>query len=73
MRAIRIPGEQPEEGEWTSLNTEAHLRSVFFGRSETIVIVDGEVDLGEFGYIYFVDWDQLRARKRTVQVQIMGE
>ena len=68
-----IPGEQPEEGEWTSLNTEAHLRSVFFGRSETIVIVDGEVDLGEFGYIYFVDWDQLRARKRTVQVQIMGE
>ena len=67
-----IPGEQPEEGAWTSLNTEAHLRSVFFGRSETIVIVDGQVDLGEFGYVYFVDWDQLRARKRTVQVQVMG-
>ena len=62
-----------EEGEWTSLNTEAHLRSVFFGRSETIVIVDGEMDLGEFGYVYFIDWDYIRARKRVVQVQIQGE
>jgi secondary thiamine-phosphate synthase enzyme len=62
-----------EEGEWTSLNTEAHLRSVFFGRSETIVMIDGELDMGEFGYIYFVDWDQLRGRKRVCQVQIMGE
>ena len=62
-----------EEGEWTSLNTEAHLRSVFFGRSETIVMIDSELDMGEFGYIYFVDWDQLRGRKRVCQVQIMGE
>ena len=62
-----------EEGEWTSLNTEAHLRSVFFGRSETIVACDGELDLGDFGYVYFIDWDQVRARKRTVDVQIIGE
>ena len=38
-----------EEGEWTSLNTDAHLRSVFFGRSETIVVTDGELQLGDFG------------------------
>jgi len=62
-----------EEGEWTSLNTDAHLRSVIFGRSETIVIVDGELQLGDFGYIYFVDWDQLRSRKRICQVQLIGE
>jgi secondary thiamine-phosphate synthase enzyme len=62
-----------EVGEWTSLNTEAHLRSCFFGRSETIVIAEGEMDLGEFGYVYFIDWDQVRARPRTVQVQIIGE
>lgn len=65
--------EAKEVGEWTSLNTDAHLRSVFFGRSETIVVVDGALDLGEFGYIYFVDWDQIRDRKRVCQVQIMGE
>ncbi|MDL2218254.1 YjbQ family protein [Christensenellaceae bacterium OttesenSCG-928-M15] len=62
-----------EPGPWTSLNTDGHLRSVFFGRSESIVIIDGEVDLGEFGYVYFVDWDQVRARKRQVQIQIIGE
>lgn len=62
-----------EEGEWTSLNTDGHLRSVIFGRSETIVLVDEKLSLGEFGYIYFVDWDQLRARKRVCEVQIIGE
>jgi len=54
-------------------NTDAHLRSSLIGRSETIVLVDGEMDLGEFGCIYFIDFDQTRARERTVQVQIVGE
>ena len=62
-----------EEGEWTSLNTDAHLRSVFFGRSVTIPIIDGEVQLGDFGFVYFIDWDQVRARKRTCMVTITGE
>lgn len=65
--------EAKEVGEWTSLNTDAHLRSVFFGRSETIIAEDGKLDLGEFGYIYFVDWDQIRDRERVCQVQIIGE
>ena len=54
-------------------NTDAHLRSALTGRSETIVLIDGKMDLGEFGYIYFIDFDQTRARERTVQVQIVGE
>jgi thiamine phosphate synthase YjbQ (UPF0047 family) len=61
-----------EEGKF-SLNTDAHLRSVFFGRSETITINDAALSLGEFGYIYFIDWDQVRARKRVCEVQILGE
>ena len=62
-----------EVGEWTSLNTEAHLRSCFFGRSETIILKDGKLSLGEFGYIYFIDWDQVRERARVCEVQIIGE
>ena len=54
-------------------NTDAHLRSSIIGRSETIVVEDGEMDLGEFGFIYFIDWDQTRARERTVQVMVIGE
>ena len=61
-----------EEGKF-SLNTDAHLRSIFFGRSETITLNKGNLSLGEFGHIYFIDWDQVRARKRVCEVQILGE
>ena len=54
-------------------NTDAHLRSSIIGRSETIVLADGRLDLGEFGFIHFIDFDQTRARERTVQIQILGE
>ena len=56
-----------------SLNTDAHLRSILMGRSESIPVVDGKLELGEFGRIYFADFDQVRARERTVRVQIVGE
>lgn len=56
-----------------SLNTDAHLRSVLLGRSESIPIVDGKLELGEFGRIYFADFDQVRARERTVRFQVVGE
>ena len=55
-----------------TLNTDGHLRSVFLGRSETVVIADGQLDLGQFGHIYFVDLDQTCARQREIQVQIIG-
>ena len=54
-------------------NTDAHLRYALVGRSEVIAVMDGEMDLGEFGYIYFIDFDQTRARTRTVDVVVMGE
>jgi secondary thiamine-phosphate synthase enzyme len=56
-----------------SLNTDAHLRSVIMGRSQSIPVIDGAMVLGEFGRIYFADFDQVRARERNVRVQIVGE
>ena len=56
-----------------TLNTDAHLRSSILGRSETIPVINGSLQLGEFGHIYFVDFDQTRPRERTVIVQILGE
>lgn len=56
-----------------SLNTDAHLRSVIMGRSQAIPLIDGEMALGEFGVLYFADFDQVRARERTVRVQIVGD
>jgi secondary thiamine-phosphate synthase enzyme len=56
-----------------SLNTDAHLRSVLMGRSVTIPVIEAKMELGEFGRIYFADFDQVRARERIVRVQILGE
>ena len=66
-------GQEHGEDDRTCLNTDAHLRSALVGRSETVVIIDGKPDLGEFGNIYFIDFDQTRARTRTVQIQVIGE
>ena len=56
-----------------SLNTDAHLRSVILGRSQTVPVVEGVMMLGDFGRFYFADFDQTRARERTVRVEIVGE
>ena len=56
-----------------SLNTDAHLRSVLMGRSITVPVEASKMVLGEFGRIYFADFDQVRARERFVRVQIVGE
>ena len=61
-----------EPGDFTSMNTDGHLRSVFFGRSETMTIKDGVLDGGEFAHVYFIDWDQVRARHRQLNVTVMG-
>ena len=71
-KAVAFAAEHGED--WRCChNTDAHLRSSIIGRSETIVLIDGELDLGEFGFIHFIDFDQTRARERTVQIQIVGE
>ena len=54
-------------------NTDAHLISSIIGRNVTIVMAEGEMDLGEFGHIHFIDWDKTRGRSRTVQVMVIGE
>jgi hypothetical protein len=54
------------------MNTDGHLRSCFFGRSEAMTIKDGVLDGGEFAHVYFIDWDHVRARRRQVNVTIMG-
>lgn len=69
---IRIAGEQRQEEAFWSLNTDAHLRSVLLGRSVAIPVIDKKMQLGEFGCIYFADFDQVRARERTVRVTVTG-
>ena len=71
-KALKFAEEHDEDARGCH-NTDAHLRSSIIGRSETIVIEDGKMDLGEFGFIHFIDFDSTRARQRTVQIMIIGE
>jgi secondary thiamine-phosphate synthase enzyme len=69
---IQAAARRDELPSW-SLNTDAHLRSVLIGRSVSIPVNDAAMILGDFGRIYFADFDQVRARERTIRVQIIGE
>ncbi len=71
-KALKFAEEHGEDARGCH-NTDGHLGSALGGRSEVITIFDGEMDLGEFGHIYFIDFDQTRARKRTVDVVVLGE
>ena len=71
-KALKFAEEHGEDARGCH-NTEAHLISSIIGRSVTAVIDDGVIDLGEFGNIYFIDWDKTRGRKRTVQIMVIGE
>ncbi|MGX7195809.1 YjbQ family protein [Enterococcus olivae] len=56
----------------TILNADAHIRASLFGSSQTLIIKDGEPLIGSVGYIYFIDWDQNRKRKRKCNLMMMG-
>jgi len=70
---VRVAKEDLNEKAIWSLNTDAHLRSCIIGRSESIPIINGNLELGNFGHIYFVDFDSVRQRERNVLIQIVGE
>jgi len=72
LHIAHATGSLGEEA-WWSLNTDAHIRSGLIGRSETIPVNAGTMELGEFGRIYFVDFDGTRPRERKVHVTVMGE
>lgn len=57
---------------YTMLNTDAHIKSTLLGTSEQFIIEEDVLQIGEVGYIYFIDWDQNRSRERKCKVQVMG-
>ncbi|MBT3250346.1 MAG: YjbQ family protein [Candidatus Marinimicrobia bacterium] len=44
-------------------NSAAHIKTSLFGSSETLIIEDGEIQLGTWQGIYFADFDGPRNRK----------
>ncbi|MDX1477064.1 MAG: secondary thiamine-phosphate synthase enzyme YjbQ [Saprospiraceae bacterium] len=57
---------------WGDDNGAAHLRSALVGTSQTIPFIDGQLILGTWQQIVFMDFDT-RPRQREVIVQLMGK
>ena len=57
---------------WHDGNGHAHLRSALVGTSFTVPVVKGQLTLGTWQQIVFLDFDN-RPRTRKILVQIMGE
>lgn len=66
--SLNVVGETAAQ----TLDTDVHLRSSLKGRSESIPILGGVLQLSEHGNIYFAVFDGTRPRKRIVQVQLVG-
>ncbi len=52
-------------------NGHAHVKSFFFGSSETLIIQNGSLLMGEKQSIFFVEFDG--GRHRDIHIQVMGE
>ena len=54
-----------------SPNGHAHLQHLLLGTSETVPVIDGEMQFGTYQSIFFIELDH--ARPREVMVQVVGE
>ena len=54
-----------------SPNGHAHLQHLLMGTSETVPVMDGQMQFGTYQSIFFIELD--RPRPREVLVQIVGE
>jgi secondary thiamine-phosphate synthase enzyme len=57
---------------WGDGNGHSHVRAALLGPSLTIPVVDGQLALGTWQQVIYVDFDN-RPRQRKLIVQLMGE
>jgi secondary thiamine-phosphate synthase enzyme len=57
---------------WGDGNGHSHIRASFVGPSLTVPVVDGELQLGTWQQIVFMEFDN-KPRSRELSVQVLGE
>lgn len=50
-------------------NSDAHLKTAFFGPGVTLLVEDGELLLGQWQKVFLAEWDGPREREIAVVVQ----
>lgn len=64
--------EYAHDARWHDGNGHSHVRAALLGPSLTIPFVDGELTLGTWQQVIYVDFDN-RPRQRKLVVQLIGE
>ena len=65
--SIRTVNMTPDE----SPNGHAHLQHLLLGTSETIPLIDGHMQFGDYQSVFFIELDHPRSRE--VMLQVVGE
>ncbi len=60
------------EAAWHDGNGHSHVRAALLGPSLAVPFVDGQLTLGTWQQVIYVDFD-VRPRRRELVVQVMGE
>lgn len=64
--------EYAHNARWGDGNGHSHVRAALLGPSLTVPFTDGQLTLGTWQQILYVDFDN-KARQRELVVQVMGE
>jgi secondary thiamine-phosphate synthase enzyme len=69
-----IPADRPyaHHAAWNDYNGHSHVRSALLGPSLVVPFTDGQLTLGMWQQIVYVDFD-VRARHRELVLQLIGE
>jgi secondary thiamine-phosphate synthase enzyme len=69
---VPINREYAHNERWHDGNGHSHVRAVLLGPSITIPFVDGQLTLGTWQQVIYIDFDN-RPRQRKLFVQLIGE
>ncbi|MDH7597574.1 MAG: secondary thiamine-phosphate synthase enzyme YjbQ [Methanothrix sp.] len=73
LERVAPEGEEYEHNRrWGDGNGHSHIRASLIGPSLTVPVVNGELALGRWQQMVFIDMDN-RPRRRRLLLQIMGE
>jgi secondary thiamine-phosphate synthase enzyme len=63
----------PKHGDYAHpSNAHSHLRSMLFSPDKTLPVIDGQLALGTWQSLVFIETD-VYPRQRTIIVQVLGE
>ena len=69
---VPVDREYAHNERWHDGNGHSHVRATLLGPSLTIPFVDGQLTLGTWQQVIYVDFDN-RPRQRKLVVQLIGE